>query len=61
MQFPAFLRRGSEAWRRSSIVECLAGTCGASEVAVREELGPHLGDFSDGLDGDPKILTFHWP
>ena len=55
MQFPAFLRRGSEAWRRSSIVECLAGTCGASEVAVREELWPALRAISsDGLDGDPE-------
>ncbi len=55
LQFPAFLRRGSEAWRRSSIVECLAGTCGASEVAVREELWPALRAISsDGLDGDPE-------
>ena len=42
LQFPAFLKRGNEAWRRSSIVECLAETCGASEMAVREELWPAL-------------------
>ncbi|GIS45011.1 MAG: hypothetical protein Ct9H90mP16_20810 [Candidatus Poseidoniales archaeon] len=55
LQFPAFLRRGSEAWRPSSIVECLAGNCGASEVAVREELWPALRAISsDGLDGDPE-------
>ncbi|MEE2759390.1 MAG: AAA family ATPase [Candidatus Thermoplasmatota archaeon] len=55
LQFPAFLRRGSEAWRRSSIVECLARTCGASEVAVREELWPALRAISgDELEGDPE-------
>ena len=55
LQYPDFLRRGSEAWRRSSIVECLASTCGASEVAVREELWPALRAISsDGLDGNPE-------
>ncbi len=55
LQFPAFLRRGGEAWRRSSIVECLADTCGASEVAVREELWPALRAISsDSLQGDPE-------
>ena len=55
LQFPSFLRRGGEAWRRSSIVECLAGTCGASEVAVREELWPALRAVSsDKLEGDPE-------
>ena len=42
LQFPTFLKRGNEAWRRSSIVECLAETCGASQMAVREELWPAL-------------------
>jgi len=55
LQFPAFLRRGNEAWRRSSIVECLAETCGASEMAVREELWPALRAISsDKLGGDPE-------
>jgi len=55
LQFPAFLRRSGEAWRRSSIVECLADTCGASEVAVREELWPALRAISsDALDADPE-------
>ncbi|MDG1525508.1 MAG: AAA family ATPase [Candidatus Thalassarchaeaceae archaeon] len=54
LQFPAFLRRGNESWRRSSIVECLAETCGASEIAVREELWPALRAISsDNLEGDP--------
>ena len=54
LQFPAFLRRGNEAWRRSSIVERLAETCGASEMAVREELWPALRAISsDKLNGDP--------
>ena len=42
LQFPTFLKRGNEVWRRSSIVECLAETCGASQMAVREELWPAL-------------------
>ena len=55
LQFPSFLRRGNEAWRRSSIVECLARTCGASEVSVREELWPALRAISsDRLEGDPE-------
>ncbi len=55
LQFPAFLRRGNESWRRSSIVECLAQTCGASEMAVREELWPALRAISsDKLEGDPE-------
>ena len=55
LQFPAFLKRGNEAWRRSSIVECLAETCGASEMAVREELWPALRAISsDKLQGDPE-------
>ena len=55
LQFPAFLRRGNEAWRRSSIVECLSETCGASEMAVREELWPALRAISsDKLDSDPE-------
>jgi len=55
LQFPAFLRRGNESWRRSSIVECLAETCGASEMAVREELWPALRAISsDKLGGDPE-------
>jgi replication factor C large subunit len=55
LQFPAFLRRGNESWRRSSIVECLAETCGASEIAVREELWPALRAISsDNLEGDPN-------
>ena len=54
LQFPAFLKRGNESWRRSSIVECLAQTCGASEMAVREELWPALRAISsDKMDGDP--------
>ncbi len=55
LQFPAFLRRGNESWRRSSIIECLAETCGASEMAVREELWPALRAISsDKLEGDPE-------
>ncbi|MDP6905798.1 MAG: AAA family ATPase [Candidatus Thalassarchaeaceae archaeon] len=42
LQFPNFLRRGNESWRRSSIVERLSETCGASHFAVREELWPTL-------------------
>ncbi len=55
LQFPAFLKRGNEAWRRSSIVECLADTCGASEMAVREELWPALRAISsETLAGDAE-------
>ncbi|MEE2747114.1 MAG: AAA family ATPase [Candidatus Thermoplasmatota archaeon] len=55
LQFPAFLRRGNESWRRGSIVECLSETCGASEMAVREELWPALRAISsDKLDSDPE-------
>ena len=55
LQFPTFLKRGNESWRRSSIVECLAETCGASEMAVREELWPALRAISsDKLEGDPE-------
>ena len=55
LQFPEFLRRGNEAWRRSSIVECLADTCGASEMAVREELWPALRAISsENLGGDAE-------
>ncbi len=55
LQFPDFLRRGNESWRRSSIVERLAETCGASEMAVREELWPALRAISsDKLGGDAE-------
>ena len=55
LQFPEFLRRGNEAWRRSSIVECLAETCGASEMAVREELWPALRAISsEKLEGNAE-------
>ena len=55
LQFPTFLKRGNESWRRSSIVECLAGTCGASEMAVREELWPALRAISgEKLGGDSE-------
>jgi replication factor C large subunit len=53
LQYPEFLRRGREAWRRSSIVERLAETCGASETSVREELWPALRAISsESLGGD---------
>ena len=42
LQFPAFLRRSGESWQRSSIVECLADTCGSSQISAREELWPAL-------------------
>ena len=49
------MKRGNESWRRSSIVECLAQTCGASEIAVREELWPALRAISsDKMGGDPE-------
>jgi replication factor C large subunit len=55
LQFPSFLRRGNEAWRRSSIVECLAETCGASEMAVREELWPALRAISsEAMNADAE-------
>ncbi|MEE3083740.1 MAG: AAA family ATPase [Candidatus Thermoplasmatota archaeon] len=54
LQYPDFLRRGREAWRRSSIVERLAETCGASHVSVREELWPALRAIStEELGADP--------
>ena len=57
LQFPAFLKRGQEGWRRSSIVECLADSCGASQNAVREELWPPLrAVVSDALGGDPEFF-----
>jgi len=55
LQYPNFLRRGKESWRRSSIVERLAETCGASHVSVREELWPALRAIStEELGANPE-------
>ena len=55
LKFPELLRRGTEPWRRVSIVERLSETCGASEAAVREELWPALRAITtDNLGGDPN-------
>lgn len=55
LQYPDFLRRGRETWRRASIVDRLAETCGASRDAVREELWPSLRAMaSDALGGDAE-------
>ncbi len=55
LQFPAFLRRSGESWQRSSIVECLAETCGSSKIAAREELWPALRAISsEKMEGDPE-------
>ena len=51
LSFPEFLRRGNEPWRRGSIVERLAETCGASQQAVREELWPPLRAVSSSAIG----------
>ena len=58
LRFPEFLRRGSEAWRRGSIVERLSSTCGASEASVREELWPPLRAIvSESMGGDPQDFS----
>jgi len=58
LNFPEFLRRGNEPWRRGSIVERLAETCGASEQAVREELWPPLRAVSSiGKGANPRDFS----
>jgi len=58
LTYPGFLRRGSEAWRTSGVVEALAEQSGTSKAAVREDLWPNLLAVHDeGLGGDPNDFS----
>ena len=58
LTYPGFLRRGSEAWRTSGVVEALAEQSGTSKAAVREDLWPNLLAVHDeGLGGDPSDFS----
>ncbi len=60
LSYPEFLRRGNEPWRRTGLIETLAGCSGSSKQAAREELWPQLAavhDEGDGLDANDFSLN----
>ena len=56
--YPDFLRRGSESWRTSTVVDQMSIDLGASKASVREDLWPSLlAIHEEHLGADPEDFT----